>query len=58
MYSTKYLLEILELNIPTSVPLVYEFDSNLRANKHYYLGDQEEIKRKMDAVAKQGSKKN
>jgi 2,3-bisphosphoglycerate-dependent phosphoglycerate mutase len=45
-------LDILEVNIPTSVPLVYEFDENLHALRSYYLGDQAEIKRKMDAVAK------
>ncbi|CAK60170.1 unnamed protein product (macronuclear) [Paramecium tetraurelia] len=49
--------DILELNIPTSVPLVYEFDSNLKSLGSYYLGDQEEIRRKMEAVAKQGAKK-
>ncbi|VAY02495.1 2,3-bisphosphoglycerate-dependent phosphoglycerate mutase [Arsenophonus endosymbiont of Aleurodicus dispersus] len=31
--------EILELNIPTAVPLVYEFDKNMKPSKHYYLGD-------------------
>jgi 2,3-bisphosphoglycerate-dependent phosphoglycerate mutase len=30
--------EILELNIPTGVPLVYEFDENFKPIKHYYLG--------------------
>ncbi|MFS1537917.1 MAG: 2,3-diphosphoglycerate-dependent phosphoglycerate mutase [Candidatus Phlomobacter fragariae] len=35
--------EILELNIPNSVPLVYEFDKNMKPIKHYYLGDQAEI---------------
>ncbi len=31
--------EIVELNIPTGIPLVYELDSNLRPIRHYYLGD-------------------
>lgn len=46
----------MELNIPTSVPLVYEFDENLKALGSKYLGDQEEIKKKMAAVANQGKK--
>ena len=46
--------EIVGLNIPTSVPLVYELDDNLQAIKHYYLGDQEEIAKKAAAVAAQG----
>ncbi|KAM3127971.1 hypothetical protein pb186bvf_019902 [Paramecium bursaria] len=49
--------DILELNIPTSVPLVYQFDENLKAKSHAYLGDQEEIRKKIAAVAGQGSKK-
>ena len=47
---------IVELNIPTGVPLVYELDADLRPIKSYYLGDAEAIKKKADAVAKQGSK--
>lgn len=35
--------EILELNIPTGVPLVYEFDENFKPIKHYYLGNADEI---------------
>ncbi len=49
--------EIMELNIPTGVPLVYEFDENLKPLRHYYLGDQAEIAAAMDAVAKQGQAK-
>jgi len=49
--------EIMELNIPTGVPLVYEFDDNLKPVKHYYLGDAAEIAAAMDAVAKQGTAK-
>ena len=49
--------EILEVNIPTGTPLVYEFDDNFKVIKHYYLGDQEAIAAKMNAVANQGKKK-
>ena len=49
--------EVLGLNIPTAIPLVYEFDENLNPVKHYYLGDQEALKAKMEAVANQGKKK-
>ena len=44
--------DIINLNIPTGVPLVYEFDENLKAVNHYYLGDQEALKAKMAAVKK------
>ncbi|MEI6321498.1 MAG: 2,3-diphosphoglycerate-dependent phosphoglycerate mutase [bacterium] len=46
--------EILALNIPTGVPLVYELDENLKPIRHYYLGDQEAIAASMAAVASQG----
>ena len=49
--------EILELNIPTGVPLVYEFDENLKPLKRYYLGDAAEIAAKAAAVANQGKAK-
>jgi len=49
--------EIVGLNIPTGVPLVYELDSNLKPTKHYYLGDADEIKKAMEAVASQGKAK-
>jgi len=49
--------EIVGLNIPTGVPLVYELDENLRPIKHYYLGDPEEIRKAAEAVANQGKKK-
>ncbi len=49
--------EIISLNIPTGVPLVYELDENLKPIKHYYLGDPEAIKKAMDAVANQGKAK-
>jgi 2,3-bisphosphoglycerate-dependent phosphoglycerate mutase len=49
--------EIISLNIPTGVPLVYELDENLEPLKHYYLGDQDAIKKAMEAVANQGKAK-
>ncbi len=49
--------EIVGLNIPTGVPLVYELDNNLKPIKHYYLGNQEEIEKKANAVANQGKAK-
>lgn len=49
--------EIVGLNIPTGVPLVYEFDDDLKPIRHYYLGDQEAINRKVQAVADQTKKK-
>lgn len=49
--------EIIELNIPTGIPLVYELDEELKPIKHYYLGDQEEIKKAAAAVAAQGKVK-
>ena len=49
--------DIIGVNIPTGVPLVYEFDENFKAVNHYYLGDQEALKAKMEAVANQGKKK-
>ncbi|MCE1649627.1 2,3-bisphosphoglycerate-dependent phosphoglycerate mutase, partial [Enterobacter hormaechei] len=48
---------ILELNIPTAVPLVYEFDENMKPIKHYYLGNADEIAAKAAAVANQGKAK-
>jgi 2,3-bisphosphoglycerate-dependent phosphoglycerate mutase len=49
--------DIVELNIPTGVPLVYELDENLKPIKHYYLGNQEEIQKRINAVASQATKK-
>jgi len=49
---------ILKLNVPTGVPLVYELDDEtLKPIRHYYLGDEDEIRRKQEAVAKQGKAK-
>ncbi|MCR5586448.1 MAG: 2,3-diphosphoglycerate-dependent phosphoglycerate mutase [Lachnospiraceae bacterium] len=49
--------EIIGVNIPTGSPLVYEFDDNFNVTNHYYLGDQEALKAKMEAVANQGKAK-
>ena len=49
---------IVQLNIPTGIPLVYELDDDLKAVKNYYLGDQSEIAKAMAQVANQGKKKN
>jgi 2,3-bisphosphoglycerate-dependent phosphoglycerate mutase len=49
--------EIVGLNIPTGVPLVYELDRDLLPIKHYYLGDADAVAKAMAAVANQGKKK-
>jgi 2,3-bisphosphoglycerate-dependent phosphoglycerate mutase len=49
--------EIVELNIPTGMPLVYELDDRLKPLNRYYLGDPEKVKAAMEAVAAQGKKK-
>lgn len=49
--------EIVELNIPTGIPLVYELDENLKPIKHYYLGNPEEVEKAAAAVAAQGKVK-
>jgi 2,3-bisphosphoglycerate-dependent phosphoglycerate mutase len=49
--------EIVELNIPTGAPLVYELTDDLKPIKNYYLGDQEAIAKRMAAVAAQGKSK-
>ncbi|HEX7975463.1 MAG TPA: 2,3-diphosphoglycerate-dependent phosphoglycerate mutase [Anaerolineales bacterium] len=43
-----------ELNIPTGIPLVYELDADLRPVTHYYLADEETVRKAAEAVAKQG----
>jgi 2,3-bisphosphoglycerate-dependent phosphoglycerate mutase len=49
--------DIVELNIPTGVPLVYEPDADLKPIKHYYLGNPDEIRQAQEAVAMQGRSK-
>jgi len=46
--------DIVELNIPTAQPLVYELDDRLKPTRHYYLGDEDAIRAAMQAVANQG----
>ncbi len=46
--------DIVNLNIPTGIPLVYELDDNLRPLKSYYLGDPEAIRKAQESVANQG----
>ena len=46
--------EIVGLNIPTGVPLVYELDNDLRPVRHEYLGDAEQVRKAQEAVARQG----
>ena len=46
--------EIVKLNIPTGVPMVYELDDNLKPIKNYYLGDAEAAAKAAEAVANQG----
>ena len=49
--------EIVKLNLPTAVPYVFEFDENLNVSNDYFLGNAEEIKKMIEAVANQGKKK-
>ena len=48
---------VLELNIPTGLPLVYELDDALEPQRSYYLGDPAAAKAKAEAVAKQAAAK-
>ncbi len=49
--------EILNFNIPTGIPIVYELDENLKPIKRYFLGNDDDVKKAMDAVANQGKAK-
>ena len=49
--------DIVGLNVPTGVPLVYELDASLKPLRHYYLGDAEEVARRVAAVSAQGKAK-
>ncbi|MDD4201916.1 MAG: 2,3-diphosphoglycerate-dependent phosphoglycerate mutase [Candidatus Omnitrophica bacterium] len=49
--------DIVGINIPTGMPLVFELDKDLKPIKYYYLGDPAEVKKAMDAVANQGKAK-
>jgi 2,3-bisphosphoglycerate-dependent phosphoglycerate mutase len=47
--------DVVRLNIPTGIPLVYELDDQLKPIRHYYLGDQDQVKRAIESVARQGT---
>jgi 2,3-bisphosphoglycerate-dependent phosphoglycerate mutase len=47
-------VDIVGINIPTGIPLIYELDERLKPVKNYYLGDPDEIKRATETVARQG----
>lgn len=49
--------DIVELNIPTGIPLVYELDEDLKPITHYYLADEETVRKAAEAVAAQGKAK-
>lgn len=49
--------EIVHINIPTGIPLVYELDDSLNPIRHYYLGDEEVIRAATEKVANQGKAK-
>ena len=46
--------DIIELNIPTATPLVYELDRELKPIRHYYLANDDDLKKKINAVVNQG----
>lgn len=46
--------EIVDVNIPTGIPLVYEIDEKLKPLSHFYLGEAEKVRKAIDEVAKQG----
>ncbi|HEY7474571.1 MAG TPA: 2,3-diphosphoglycerate-dependent phosphoglycerate mutase [Vicinamibacterales bacterium] len=49
--------DIVELNIPTGIPLVYELNDDLTPRRHFYLGDPEAARRAADSVARQTSRR-
>ena len=50
--------DVVNLNIPTGIPLVYELSEDLKPIRHYYLGDEEKIRKAIESVAAQGKAKN
>jgi 2,3-bisphosphoglycerate-dependent phosphoglycerate mutase len=46
--------EVVNLNIPTGIPLIYELDDRLKPQKHYYLGDADKVEKAINEVAGQG----
>ena len=49
--------EIIKFNIPTAVPYIFEFSDDMKLEKDYFLGDPEEIRKKIEGVANQAKKK-
>ena len=49
--------EIIKLNIPTGIPLIYELNGNLNPITHYYLGDPKEAEKAVKKVMRQGETK-
>jgi 2,3-bisphosphoglycerate-dependent phosphoglycerate mutase len=49
--------EIIKFNIPTAVPYIFDFNDQMELQKYYFLGDEEEIRKKMESVANQAKKK-
>ena len=49
--------DIVGVNIPTGIPLVYKFDDNMKVISHEYIGDQKAIQEKILSVANQAKKK-
>jgi len=49
--------EILKINIPTGIPLIYDLDNNLKVMESYYLGDQDAINKAINSVRNQGKTK-
>jgi 2,3-bisphosphoglycerate-dependent phosphoglycerate mutase len=47
-------VDIVGINIPTGIPLIYDLDESLKPIKNYYLGDPDEIKRATETIARQG----
>ena len=50
--------DIVEINIPTGIPLVYELDEYMKPVRHYYLGDAERVQKAMQASASHVSVKH
>jgi 2,3-bisphosphoglycerate-dependent phosphoglycerate mutase len=48
--------DIAELNIPTAIPMVYELEDDMKPIRRYYLGDEESVKKSVQAVADQTKK--
>ena len=57
IWTTSAKPSIVGLNVPTGIPLVYELDEGLKPIRHYYLGDQAEVAKRIAAVSAQGKAK-